>query len=66
MYECNPLAFIIEQAGGIATDGYTRIMEQDMNELHQRTPLFLGSTEMMATSMEFMAKHKESALWATK
>jgi len=61
LYECNPLAFIIEQAGGVATDGYKRIMEQDITELHQRTPLFLGSTEMMATSMAFMEKYKEAS-----
>ena len=60
LYECNPLAFIIEQAGGVATDGYKRIMEQDITELHQRTPLFLGSTEMMKTSMGFMEKFKEN------
>jgi fructose-1,6-bisphosphatase I len=62
LYECNPLAFIIEQAGGVATDGYKRIMELDMSELHQRTPLFLGSTEMMKTSMSFMEKYKETAV----
>ena len=62
LYECNPLAFIIEQAGGVATDGYKRIMELDMTELHQRTPLFLGSTDMMKTSMSFMEKYKETAV----
>jgi fructose-1,6-bisphosphatase I len=59
LYECNPLAFIIEQAGGVANDGYHRIMEQDITELHQRTPLFLGSTNMMKTAMEFMETYKE-------
>ena len=58
LYECNPLAFIIEQAGGVATDGYKRIMELDISELHQRTPLFLGSTNMMNKAMEFMEKFK--------
>ena len=62
LYECNPLAFIIEQAGGVATDGYSRILELDMTELHQRTPLFLGSTEMMKTSMNFMEKYKEASV----
>jgi fructose-1,6-bisphosphatase I len=62
LYECNPLAFIIEQAGGIANDGYNRIMDQDINELHQRTPLFLGSTAMMKTAMEFMEKYKETVI----
>ena len=62
LYECNPLAFIIEQAGGVATDGYKRIMELDISELHQRTPLFLGSTEMMKTSMAFMEKYKVASV----
>jgi fructose-1,6-bisphosphatase len=37
-------------------------MEQDITELHQRTPLFLGSTEMMKTSMSFMEKFKEASV----
>jgi fructose-1,6-bisphosphatase I len=56
LYECNPLAFIIEQAGGKATTGSKRIMEVDIKELHQRTPLFIGSAEMVDMAMEFMAK----------
>lgn len=47
MYECNPLAFIIEQAGGRATDGCRRILEIQPGELHERTPIFIGSTEMV-------------------
>lgn len=57
LYECNPLAFIIEQAGGKATNGEKRIMELDIHELHQRTPLFLGSSEMVDKAMEFMATY---------
>jgi fructose-1,6-bisphosphatase I len=60
LYECNPLSFIIEQAGGKATNGYGRIMEMDITELHQRTPLFLGSSDMVDKSMEFMEKFKEA------
>ncbi|MBA2611286.1 MAG: class 1 fructose-bisphosphatase [Bacteroidetes bacterium] len=59
LYECNPLAFIIEQAGGKATTGYKRIMEVPINELHQRTPLFLGSSDMVDKVMEFMTKYAE-------
>jgi fructose-1,6-bisphosphatase I len=59
LYECNPLAFIVEQAGGKATDGKTRILEKDIKELHQRTPLFIGSSEMVDKAMEFMAKYTE-------
>ena len=47
MYECNALAFIAEQAGGIATNGEQRIMELDPTELHQRTPLYIGSKNMV-------------------
>lgn len=62
LYECNPLAFIVEQAGGKATDGKVRIMEKDIKELHQRTPLFLGSAEMVEKAMEFMAKYSEETV----
>ncbi len=47
MYECNPFAFIIEMAGGKATDGKNRILEIQPTDLHQRSPLFIGSSEMM-------------------
>ena len=45
MYEANPMAFIVEQAGGAATDGVGRIMEIQPTKLHQRVPVFLGSKE---------------------
>ncbi|MEO8416068.1 MAG: class 1 fructose-bisphosphatase [Ginsengibacter sp.] len=48
LYECNPLAYIIEKAGGKATDGVHRILEKQPTELHERTPLFIGSPKMMA------------------
>lgn len=47
MYECNPFAFIVEVAGGKATDGRQRILDIEPTELHQRTPMFIGSKEMM-------------------
>lgn len=47
MYECNPLAFIIEQAGGKASNGQSRILEIEPQELHQRTPIFIGNREMV-------------------
>jgi len=56
LYECNPLAFIIEQAGGKATTGVRRIMEVPIKELHQRTPLVLGSSSMVDKVMEFISK----------
>ncbi|HRG11254.1 MAG TPA: class 1 fructose-bisphosphatase, partial [Cyclobacteriaceae bacterium] len=42
MYECNALAFLAEQAGGMATDGHTRILELKPKDLHQRTPFYVG------------------------
>jgi len=47
MYECNPFAFIAEIAGGVATNGYGRILDIQPNDLHERTPFFIGSKEMM-------------------
>jgi fructose-1,6-bisphosphatase I len=43
MYEANPIAFLAEQAGGVATDGTRRILEVEPTSLHQRTPLVVGS-----------------------
>ena len=54
LYECNPLAFVIEQAGGTASDGQRRILELTPTSLHQRTPLFIGSARMVAKAEEFM------------
>ncbi|MFT3908445.1 MAG: class 1 fructose-bisphosphatase [Ferruginibacter sp.] len=47
LYECNPFAFIIEKAGGKATNGKQRILDIEPKEVHQRTPLFIGSKLMM-------------------
>ena len=52
LYECNPLALIVEQAGGKASDGKRRILELVPTSLHQRTPLFIGSTRMVAKAEE--------------
>ena len=43
MYEANPMAMIVEQAGGAATDGTERILDIQPHTLHQRVPVFLGS-----------------------
>jgi fructose-1,6-bisphosphatase I len=43
LYEANPLAFIVEQAGGKASTGTSRILEVEAKKLHQRVPLFIGS-----------------------
>ena len=47
MYECNALAFVVEQAGGKASDGYSRILDLKPQNVHQRCPLFIGSKEMV-------------------
>ena len=54
LYECNPMAFIAEQANGLASDGKERIMEIIPTELHQRIPFFCGSRKMVEKAEEFM------------
>ena len=54
LYECNPLAFIAEQAGGLATNGLKRILEIEPKELHERAPLFIGSKNMVEKAMSFL------------
>lgn len=55
-YECNPMAFIVEQAGGRATNGKKRIMEIKPEKLHQRMPIFIGSEEDVKMVEKFMAE----------
>ena len=52
LYECNPLAFVIEQAGGLATDGKQRIMSIKPTELHQRVGFIVGSKQMVEKLQE--------------
>ncbi|MAQ76159.1 MAG: class 1 fructose-bisphosphatase [Aquimarina sp.] len=54
LYECNPMAFIAEQAGGKASDGFQRIMDIKPTELHQRIPFICGSKNMVEKVEEFM------------
>lgn len=58
LYECNPMAFIAEQAGGLATDGFQRILDVQPTELHQRVPFFCGSLRMMEEAEAFMRTFK--------
>ncbi len=53
-YECNPMAFIVEAAGGRALSGKGNIMDIQPEELHQRTPVFIGSRNMVDKAMEFI------------
>jgi fructose-1,6-bisphosphatase I len=61
MYECNPLAFLIEQAGGKASDGSKRIMEINPNDIHERCPIFIGSKKNVEEAERFLkdARAKE-------
>jgi fructose-1,6-bisphosphatase I len=56
LYEANPMAYLAEQAGGMATDGSGRILDIVPESLHQRTPLLVGSKEEMETLMCFLAE----------
>lgn len=59
LYECNPMAFIAEQAGGVASNGFQRILDIEPTELHQRVPFFCGSKKMMAVAEKFMSTFDE-------
>ncbi len=59
MYEANPMAFIAEEAGGRATDGHTRILEKQPEKLHQRTPLYIGSADMVRRAEAFLQGEPE-------
>jgi fructose-1,6-bisphosphatase I len=54
LYECNPMAFLIEQAGGLSSDGQTRTLEIQPTELHQRSPLYIGSKNMVLSIEKFL------------
>ncbi len=60
LYEANPFAFLMEQAGGVATDGFNRILDIQPTSLHQRTPLFMGSENMVKKAMELMKENTPS------
>lgn len=57
IYECNPMAFIVEQAGGIATTGHERIMDIQPTELHQRVPVIMGSKNMVGKVLEMIEQY---------
>ena len=59
LYECNPMAFLIEQAGGKATDGFRRILEIQPTTLHQRTPFIGGSASMVEKAESFMHRYPQ-------
>ncbi len=59
VYECNPMAFIIEQAGGKASNGFQRILELPVTDLHQRSAIFIGSADMVSQAESFMQASKD-------
>ncbi len=54
MYECVPMAFLAEQAGGKASDGFQRILDMQPEHIHQRSPLFIGSKSMVEKAESLM------------
>ncbi|QIQ21921.1 class 1 fructose-bisphosphatase [Zophobihabitans entericus] len=59
LYECNPIAFLAEQAGGKASDGFNRVLEINPTELHQRSPFFVGVKSMVEDAEKFMEEFKD-------
>ena len=57
MYEAIPLAFIIEQAGGYASNGVMNILDVQPESLHQRTPFFVGNTDLVKKAEEFIKEY---------
>ncbi len=55
LYECNPLSYLIEQAGGLSLNEFgNRIMEQEINELHQRSSILIGSSENVNEVLKYL------------
>ncbi|NXM36509.1 F16P2 bisphosphatase, partial [Oxyruncus cristatus] len=61
LYECNPMAFIIEQAGGMATTGTEAVLDVKPENIHQRVPLILGSPDDVQEYLACVQKHKKSS-----
>ncbi len=62
LYECNPISFLAEQAGGRASNGSKRILTTEPAELHQRTPFFVGSTKMVKHIESLLAQYAEEEI----
>ena len=60
LYECNPMAFIIEQAGGLASDGEKNILSVKPKSIHQKSPIFIGSSAMV----KMISKYLKSKLFS--
>ncbi|MGM3174425.1 class 1 fructose-bisphosphatase [Dickeya lacustris] len=60
LYECNPMAFLAEQAGGKASDGKNRILDITPQKLHQRAPFFVGNTSMVEDLEGFLRDYPDA------
>ncbi|KAB8311890.1 class 1 fructose-bisphosphatase [Erwinia endophytica] len=60
LYECNPMAFLAEQAGGKASDGKNRILDLIPETLHQRSPFFVGNTDMVNDTERFLREFPDA------
>jgi fructose-1,6-bisphosphatase I len=61
MYEANPMAFLVEEAGGRASNGEQRILDLEPSALHQRTPLFIGSPSLVEAAEDFLQGRRSLA-----
>ncbi|XP_068783459.1 fructose-1,6-bisphosphatase isozyme 2 isoform X2 [Struthio camelus] len=61
LYECNPMAFIVEQAGGMATTGTEAVLDVKPEALHQRVPFILGSPDDVQEYLTCVQKHQKSS-----
>ncbi|KER23351.1 hypothetical protein T265_08761 [Opisthorchis viverrini] len=59
LYECYPMAYLMEQAGGSASNGEIPILDIQPRDIHERSPIFLGSSEDVADVLALIAKHKQ-------
>ncbi|XP_058808323.1 fructose-1,6-bisphosphatase 1 [Phymastichus coffea] len=58
LYECIPMAYIVKEAGGLASNGETNILDIIPSQIHQRSPIFLGSTEDVQDVLGVIKSHK--------
>lgn len=59
VYECNPMSLIVEQAGGKATNGYVNILDLKPKKLHERSPIFIGSTALVEAAEKFLLEYAD-------
>lgn len=59
LYECNPMAFLAEQAGGKASDGKNRILDIIPEKLHERAPFFVGNTDMVEDAERLISQYPD-------